>query len=87
MVELNKLSPAALGAAMKTGTESWGMAASIKDHATWAEPQDARKGHYKKCHCGCGKKAKWRLMANGICMGEGCELSVRRWVKTFTATP
>lgn len=78
---LNKLSPAALKAAMTGGTAEWGQRASIFEHVLYVEPQDARGGHYCKCHCGCGKKAKFRLMANGICMGEGCELSIRRACK------
>lgn len=81
MVDLNKLSKPALAAAMKGGTAEWGQMASAVDHVRYAEPQTARGPHYRKCHCGCGKKAKWRGMANGICLTEGCELSVRRWAR------
>jgi hypothetical protein len=87
LVDLSKLPPKALAAAMKTGTEEWGQRASIFDHAMYVEPQTARKGHYLKCRCGCGGKAKFRAMANGICMGEGCELSMHRWAKRSTTTP
>lgn len=80
-VNLQKLSQPALSAAMRGGTEGWGEYGSINEHVLYAEPQNARHGHYLKCRCGCGKKAKWRLMANGLCMMEGCEFSVRRSAK------
>lgn len=81
MSEINKLSGPALKAAMRTGTVEWGRRASIYEHALYVEPQDARRGHYRKCCCGCGRRAKFRLMANGICMAEGCELSMHREAK------
>lgn len=89
---LDKLSPAALSAAMRGGTAEWGQRASIAEHIGYVEPQDARGGHYLKCRCGCGAKAKYRAMFNGICMYEGCELSARRSAKghppqTQTRTP
>jgi len=80
-MNLNDLSPQALKAAMRTGTDEWGRRGSISDHALYVEPQDARGSHYRKCRCGCGAKAKFRLMANGVCMAEGCELSLRREAK------
>lgn len=81
MSDLNKLSPAALAAAMRGGTETWGQWGLIAHHIGYAEPQTARGHHYHKCRCGCQGKAKWRAMFNGLCMYEGCELSVRRFVK------
>ncbi len=78
---LNNLSPQALKAAMQGGTQAWGQWGSIDRHVFYVERQDARRGHYLKCRCGCGGKAKFRLMANGICMGEGCELSMHRCAK------
>ena len=80
-MSLDKLSPAALSAAMRGGTAEWGQRASIREHVGYIERQDARGPNYLKCRCGCGKKAKYRAMFNGICMGEGCELSVHRFVK------
>jgi len=73
---LNKLSPSALEAAMRGGTELWGQRGSLVEHILYVEPQNARGGHYLKCRCGCEKKAKFRLMANGVCMSEGCEFSM-----------
>jgi hypothetical protein len=81
MADLSKLTPAALQAAMRGGTDGWGQRGSMVDHVLYVEPQDARRGHYRKCRCGCGRRAKFRLMANGVCMMEGCELSMRRRAK------
>lgn len=81
MVDLNKLSQPALGAAMRGGTAAWGQRASIEEHIGYVERQTARGPNYLKCYCGCGQKAKWRAMFNGICMGEGCEFSMRRHVQ------
>lgn len=76
---LKDLSPAALKAAMRGGTDAWGEHGSVFAHVLYVEPQDARRGRYRKCHCGCGGKAKFRGMANGVCLAEGCELSMHRW--------
>lgn len=81
MTDLKNLSPTALAAAMRGGTAEWGTRASIAEHVGYVEPQDARGGHYLKCHCGCQQKAKFRAMFNGICMMEGSELAVRRFIK------
>lgn len=78
---MDKLSPAALSAALRGGTMEWGQRASIAEHIGYVEPQDARGRHYLKCRCGCRGKAKFRVMFNGICMHEGCELSARRCAK------
>lgn len=79
--ELKNLSPAALKAAMTGGTEEWGERASVYEHIGYVEPQRSRGGHYLKCRCGCERKAKYRAMFNGICMAEGCEFSVHRFVR------
>lgn len=81
-MSLDKLSPAALSAAMRGGTAEWGHRASIREHVGYVERQDARGPNYIKCRCGCGGKAKYRAMFNGICMSEGCELSMHRFVKS-----
>lgn len=80
MTDLAKLSPQALRAAMRGGTAEWGSRASITEHVGYVEPQTARR-HFRKCYCGCGAKAKYRAMFNGICMGEGCEMSMHRFVR------
>ena len=78
MVDLSKLSPAAVKAAMNGGTEYWGKWASDSAHTRYAEQIVGRKG---KCRCGCGKPYTHRGMANGIMLMGGCELAVRRWVR------
>lgn len=80
-VDLNKLSPRALSAAMKGGTKEWGERASIHEHVGYVERQTARGPNYLKCHCGCGQKAKYRAMFNGICMSEGCEMAMHRFAR------
>jgi len=77
MVDLNKLSPAALKAAMRGGTTAWGWVGS-EDHVRYAEPITYRR----KCWCGCGKRSTHIGMANGVALLSGCELSVRRWVSS-----
>lgn len=79
--DLKNLSPTALRAAMRGGTAEWGQRASISEHIGYVERQDARGQNYRKCRCGCGTKAKFRAMFNGICMYEGCELSAYRFAK------
>lgn len=78
---LHNLSPSTLKAVMRGGADEWGERASIFEHVGYVEPQTARGGHYLKCRCGCGQRAKFRAMYNGICMSEGCEMSMRRHVK------
>ena len=78
-MELKKLSPAALKAAMSGGTEAWGRWGSIERHIVYIEPQPPRRGQYCKCHCGCGGKARFQAKANGVGVAQGCELSMRRF--------
>lgn len=81
-MDLNKLSKPALAAAMKGGTEGWGQQASIHDNVVYAEPAHPTMRR-RKCHCGCGKRVTHSLMANGLCMGGGCEFSISRKVKSL----
>ena len=80
MIDLNKLSPAALSAAMRGGTAGWGEHGG-PDHIRYMEPMPKRPGRRRKCHCGCGGPKTHSGMANGVCLVSGCELYVRRWVK------
>lgn len=36
----------------------------------------------RRCHCGCKKRATHTGTANGVAMTTGCELYIRRWVKS-----
>jgi hypothetical protein len=73
---LNDLSPDALKAAIRGGTDAWGQHGSI-EHIRYAEPLKSRR----KCHCGCCGRQTHIGKANGVGLSWGCELSVRRWVK------
>lgn len=75
--DLNKLSPSALSAAMRTGTDGWGEWGSSDTHARYAEEHKTRR----RCHCGCCGRQTHIGMCNGVGLIWGCELSVRRWAK------
>lgn len=36
----------------------------------------------RRCQCGCHERATHLGLANDVGMMSGCELTVRRWVKT-----
>lgn len=79
-MDLNKLPPAARSAAMRGGTALWGQVGSVHDvrYALPLTPQCRRR----RCGCGCRHRVTYRGMANGVCLTMGCELSIRRWIKT-----
>ena len=66
MTDLNKLSPAALRVAMKTGTDGWGEWGSADEHQLYAEPISGDRRRLRKCHCGCDGKADYGVKANGL---------------------
>lgn len=37
--------------------------------------------HRRLCGCGCKTKATHVGMCNGVALTQGCELSIRRWVR------
>lgn len=78
-MRINDMSPEALSAAMRGGTDAWGQWGSASDHVRYMEHTENKR---RKCWCGCGGRATHRGMANGICLVTGCELRIRRWVKT-----
>lgn len=78
MVDLNKLDPAALSAAMRGGTDSWGEWSSSTEHVRYAQSVQTRR----RCRCGCKTRVTYLGMANGISLTEGCELTMNRWVLT-----
>lgn len=79
-MDLNKLHPHALAAAMKGGTEGWGQVASAVTNVRYSQP--VRPTSRRRCSCGCKRRATHFGMANGICLTLGCELSIARWVRT-----
>ena len=81
MVDLNKLSPPALRAAMKGGTAGWGTVASESENVRYVQALPKIKAR-RRCYCGCGNKATHLGMANGMGLTRGCELSMQRWAKT-----
>jgi hypothetical protein len=78
MPDLKDLSPAALAAALRGGIASWGEWGSSKDHVRYVEP---RPGERRRCRCGCRKRASHAGVANGVTLIQGCDLSMRRWVR------
>lgn len=81
MTDLNNLTPSALSAAMRGGTEEWGVFGSTSEHIRYSIPRPKRRGGVRRCPCGCGSKITHLGMANGMCLMSGCELRVRRWVR------
>ena len=79
-MDLSLLNKNALSAAMRGGTDGWGRVSSAKDHVRYAQP--VRPASRRKCHCGCNRRATHIGMANGCGLTTGCELAIRRWIKT-----
>lgn len=87
MVDLNKLSPEALKAAMKGGTNSWGQWGSAEHHHMYVEElaKSNRRMRIRKCYCGCGKRQTHGAFTNGVILMGGCELSCHRHAKEVNA--
>ena len=82
-MDLAKLTPQALKAAMQGGTDGWGQWSSAADHARYSEPIPKEYWRRRRnCSCGCKKRATHNGMANGIALTDGCEFRVARWVKS-----
>lgn len=79
-MDLGKLQPKALAAAMKGGTAGWGQVASSVEHVRYAQP--VRPTSRRRCHCGCNQRATHMGMANGMALTRACELGIQRWIKT-----
>lgn len=79
-MDLNKLHPKALAAAMRGGTDNWGVAANARTDVRYSQP--VKSASRRRCHCGCNLRATHTGMANGIGLVTGCELAITRWVKT-----
>lgn len=79
-MDLSKLHPKALAAAMNGGTAGWGQVASAAEHVRYAQP--VRPSSRRRCGCGCERRATHMGMANGCGLATGCALAIARWVKT-----
>jgi len=86
-MNLAELSRRALSAAMRGGTNGWGIHGSTREHIRYSEPLEKRRGRPKKCWCGCGNARTHRGMANGVALTSACELGIARWVKTGSVRP
>lgn len=82
MIDLNDLSHAARSAAMRGGTDAWGKIGGMAGQLRYMEPRPKRPGRKPKCHCGCAMPKTHVGMTNGVALTSGCELSIRRWVKS-----
>ena len=78
-MDLNKLHPKALAAAMRGGTDGWGQVANARMDVRYSQP--VRSASRRRCSCGCQRRATHLGMANGLGMTSGCELSIARWVR------
>lgn len=59
----------------------WGCAMT---HQRAAVPiADRRRG--RRCSCGCRQRSTHMGAAGGVVLVQGCELAVRRWVRTAEA--
>ena len=84
-MDMNKLQPKALAAAMKGGTAGWGQVSDARTMVRYAQP--VRPTSRRRCGCGCERRATHMGMANGLGMATGCELAIARWVKTGLLKP
>lgn len=67
---------------MRGGTHEWAIHGGAAQHVRYMEQRPKRRGGQPRCHCGCNTLKTHLGMANGVCLTSGCELYVRRWVKT-----
>lgn len=85
--DLNKLSRQALAAAMRGGTDGWGVVGSSSEHVRYSEPLPKRRGRYRNCWCGCGNRVTHAGRANGVTLTTACALGIARWVRTGRVKP
>lgn len=68
--------------ALAAGQTGWGQVGSASGHIRYMFLLPGRWRNRRKCYCGCGGKSSHGGAANGLTLVNGCELSMRRWVKT-----
>lgn len=71
--------PPTLSAPMSGTTNASGTYGSAVVHLRYAALQPA--GGRNRSQCGWGQRATHRGKANGVCLTNGCALSIRRWVR------
>lgn len=81
MADLNEMTNAERSAAMRGGMEGWGQYGGAAWHIPYAKAVE--KGYRRLCQCGCRRRATHYGCANGVVLREGCELSIRRWVRKW----
>ncbi len=86
MTDLSKLSPKALAAAMKGGTEGWGVVGSSRENVRYSEALPKHMTR-RKCWCGCGNRRTHAGRANGMTLTTACEIGIARWVRTGSVKP
>ncbi|MGW4720486.1 hypothetical protein [Nocardia sp. NPDC004260] len=68
--------------AQAAGQTGWGRVGSSEDHLRYMYLLPGRYRNRRRCYCGCTGKASHGGAANGVALVAGCELAMRRWVKT-----
>jgi hypothetical protein len=68
--------------ASATGQTGWGEYGSAADHQRYLYELPGRYRNRRRCYCGCGGKASHGGAVNGLAMACGCEMAMRRWVRT-----
>jgi len=81
-MRISELKGAELSAAMRGGAEGWGEVANASSMVRYMQKIEGDKRRLNKCRCGCGQKATYIGKCNGLGLMSGCELRVRRWVKS-----
>jgi len=81
IMRISDLKGAELSAAMRGDTEGWGEVANA-NMIRYMQKIEGDKRRLNKCRCGCGQKATHIGKCNGLGLIWGCELRVRRWVKS-----
>lgn len=66
-------------------TSDFGKYGDASVHKRYSAPTP--KTSRRRCPCGCKQRAAFLGMANGVGLVYGCDLRIRRWVKTGKLSP
>lgn len=64
------------------GVSDWGQHGDAIKHRRYSVRFPPRPQKRRRCSCGCGQPQTHMGMANGVGLVSGCELAIRRWVRT-----